>query len=205
MSVAMNRCILLSIDSGATSGAAIMRLGIIDPTSAIAAERRGVKLLKSRTIRTPADRAEMIEESRAAATEHHLPIIVLAEKWAGSFRGKRGTTQTVTGLGASWGRWSEALDIAKVSRRRIARVWSGTWRARVIGGSAMRRSEQWKTIARGYVKSLFGVEVDDDEAEAILVGFYGLHAPEVEKILNPPKRTKPAETPPVSGRARGAR
>lgn len=190
----MNRCIVLALDPGATSGAAIVGLSAPDKFSRLPAERLGAYLVKSATVRSAADRAGMVASARDAATEYGLPLVVLAEKWAGSFKRRRGTTQTVAGLGASWGRWAEALDLAKVPRRRVARVWSATWRARVIGGS-FRTTEQWNAAVRAKVAVLFGIDLGDerdDEGEAICVGVYGLHSPEVAKILNPPKRARKA-------------
>ncbi len=127
--------------------------------------------------------AESAEERAAVFTEHADRIdVVVREKFTQyNARGKRpgmarGNFDTYIGLGAAWGRWAEQIEI--VGLRRIVGVTAMVWRGAVLGGMRQKRDD-WKALAVRSVEARFGVRVTDDEAEAILIGFWATKAPEV--------------------------
>lgn len=163
-------CTILAIDPGRVSGWAVLVEGSL---SAHGAAQTSIQRSD----------AAGIAESTAWANGHKL--VVVAEKWQGGWRGDRKSARTVAGLGASWGKWEAVLE-GVVPKRRIVRVGQSTWRARVLGGKAARKTEAWKADAIVAVKYRYGVQVSGDEAEAILIGTWGAHAREVGRVL--PKR-----------------
>lgn len=123
------------------------------------------------------ERTGMVKLGLSLARDLNLPLIVVAETWAGKMTG-----QTYAGLGAEWGAWREQLEIAGHDMKAIARIQVAEWRKTIHGivrlkGSgttaAARRKDatrKWKQLSVRWVKAAFDIDVGDDEAEAICLG-----------------------------------
>jgi hypothetical protein len=122
--------------------------------------------------------------SQARALEHGVPLVVVAETWRipkvrdGEKRRAFGA-QTAAGLGASWGLWLAEIERACIRSSSVMRVDTGTWRARVIGGSRARSTVEWKRAAQCRARALFGVELAPDAAEAACIALWAERAGEV--------------------------
>ena len=160
-------CVILGIDSGATSGWAILSPRTLHELGAA---------------KTAAERTGVVEQAQLVADQLGLPLIAAGEKWtAGGWK----TAATPMGLSAQWGRWQEQLELAGHPKRRVVRVYPQTWRARVLGHGSAR-----KGAAEVYVASRWpGMHVPThDAAEAACIGTWGQRAAEVADVL-PKRRT----------------
>ena len=65
------------------------------------------------------------------------------------------------------------------------RVDTGTWRARVIGGSRFRSTTEWKRAAQFRARALFATshDLEDDAAEAACIALWAERAGEVGVAL----------------------
>jgi hypothetical protein len=168
-------CVVLAIDPGATSGYAILT----NASGAIGIVANGEREFAS---------MEIVRRAMRSATVNELPLVAVAEKWtAGGWR----SAASMMGLGAAWGAWEQVLREAGHPKRRIVRVYSQTWRAAMIGGR-QRSAEQWKADAQRIVKARYGIDAGPDEAEAILIGAWAMHAGEVAAVL-PKRRARKVE------------
>lgn len=167
---------VLGIDPGRASGWGLVRDDSPSPGVWIAT---GIA-------KTAADRASAIQTAKGMAEQDGVPLIVVGERWQGGWRKDRSSARTVSGIGAQWGRWQEALEAAGIPKRRILRVGQSTWRAKVIGGRVARTTEQWDHAMIMAARVFYGVEVTADEAAALLIARWGTRAAEVEAVL--PKR-----------------
>jgi hypothetical protein len=167
----MNRCATLGIDSGAISGAALAVPADVVPRAPDPRRPRQPEIvLWARTVRTAVEREDVIVSAREDARVFGLELVVVGERWTGVFRGKRAGARTISGLGASWGKWAEQLELAGVPKRRVLRVSTAFWRARMIPGTFARSTEEWKAAARAIVGRRWPeLALDsDDAAEAAL-------------------------------------
>jgi hypothetical protein len=155
---------VLAIDPGQTSGWAVVdSRGVYRNGLASNAEDRRV------VVRDYADRVD----------------VIVREKWS---PGGRMTHQTSLGMGATWGRWLEALELGNVATKIVA-VKPEHWR-KVLGGGRRTR-EQWKVLAVALAKQQPGhVNAGDDSAEAVCIGLWALRAPEVWEALPASKRRR---------------
>jgi hypothetical protein len=96
-------------------------------------------------------------------------LAVAAETWSPGWAKYARNSKTVFGLGAAWGRWALALELAGVPKARISRVLPQTWRRLVLGNGALG-----KPAAVAYARSRFGVVAGEDEAEALCIAAWGL-------------------------------
>lgn len=140
---------------------------------------------------TATHRAYAIKTARELAAVYETPLIVIGERWQGGWAKGRGHARTISGVGAQWGRWQEALEAAGIPKRRILRVGQSTWRARVIGGRVARKTEEWDRVMVASAKALYPdlafYWLKPDEAAALLICRWGTRAPEVQAVL-PKKR-----------------
>jgi len=184
-------CVILAIDPGNVSGWAL-----VSPRRSVAisdgreATRQPVTVWSGKT--TDGPKNHIVEMARDAATNDVMrPLIVVAETWTTGDRvhDRRMRAATMLGLGAAWGRWSDALDAIGVPKSRILRVNTSTWRAKIIGGPMNRSTEEWKRLAhlhaqqRFPVRSPSGKVTSDDEAEALCIAAWAMYAGPVGAAL----------------------
>jgi len=147
--------VILAIDPGNTSGWCIAENGAVHP------EHAGTIAIDDGLAM-----AGIVAESFAVAADAGLPCIVVAEKWsAGGWL----STDTLLGLGASWGAWRSVLLDAKVPKSRIVRILPQSWRA----GLGLRRIsdgedvETWKSTVQRYVLQTTGLALPHDASDAV--------------------------------------
>lgn len=162
-----HRCLVFGIDPGSTSGWAMLWR-----------DAEGRDHLRAGSCRL-GDAGEVSREAVRLAAELGLPLVVVAERWtAGGWK----ATSTLLGLGAAWGVWKLALEQAGVPKRRVVRVYSQTWRAKVIGGP-QRKTEEWKRDAQRVTFARFAQDLDPDAAEAACIATWGAMASEVGAVV----------------------
>lgn len=136
------------------------------------------QLAASGTARSASERAQVVSTAQTASEAHQRRLVVVAERW---LTGGWASFDAIAGLAAAWGAWREALEIAGHPKRRVVRVTPQTWRASLLGGRATR--EEWKRRAVWRVRAEHGIEVSDDEAEAVLIGQWGSRSLQVARLL----------------------
>jgi hypothetical protein len=171
-------CVILAIDPGNVSGWAI-----VSPRRSAVDAKQSVTVWSGRTTAGPKN--HIVEMARDAATNDVMrPLIVVAETWTTGdpVHDRRMRAATMLGLGAAWGRWSDALDAVGVPKSRILRVNTSTWRAKIIGGPMNRTTEEWKRLALLHAQQRFPVRApsgqvsSDDEAEALCIAAWAMCA-----------------------------
>ncbi len=148
--------VLLAIDPGRVSGWALFVDGVLR-------EHGTAKDLDGRRVAMAA--AIRAVFSMGGAGHIH----VLAEEWSA---GGWGSYKTLLGLGAQWGKWLALFEDHKIKKARIKRVPVDEWRKVIPFGAKRMNRDQWKAAARRTVQLEFGLDVSDDEAEAILIGWW---------------------------------
>lgn len=151
--------VILAIDPGATSGAAL---------------HHGGRPRLAWTCATAADRAEVIATALRTAADIGVPLVVVMERWTAG--GARGHAQIV-GLGAQAGRWLEALELAGIPAADVVRVYPQTWRA-VLAPMPRKTGEQAKASARMVAAGHLGREVLTDAAEAACIALWAAQSDE---------------------------
>ena len=185
-------CVILAIDPGNVSGWAI-----VSPRQPMNV-RQTVTVWSGKT--TDGPKNHIVEMARDAATNDVMrPLIVVAETWTTGDRvhDRRMRAATMLGLGAAWGRWSDALDAIGVPKSRILRVNTSTWRAKIIGGPMNRSTEEWKRLAHLHAQQRFPVRssgsasLGDDESEALCVAAWAMYAGPVGEAVKKAGRRYP--------------
>ena len=162
-SVVAHPCVLLAVDPGAKAGWAIFASG---------------KLLESGTAKgfSLSDTTMAVDRARELALEQGLPLVVVGEDWTA---GGWPSLERFGRLCASWGPWeSVALDRGAA----VLRVYTQTWRGAMLH-TRQRPTKGWKKLAREIVSAMFRLDVPDDTAEAILLGKFAAHSPELRAVL----------------------
>lgn len=157
---------ILAIDAGETSGWGIGWHGAGTPD--------GVRILSGET--HPRDAARVIELAKNTAAL--FPLIVVGERWT-----RHGMqAESYGGLVAAWKAWTWALEAAGHHARHIVRVYPQTWRAAVLGRGNYP-TEQARKVSIAVAKGRWKLdrEPGHDEAAALCMLMWGMHAPEVEK------------------------
>lgn len=177
-----NRCAILAVDPGTDGGAAVWLPG------AEASHPNGFALwMASR----PGDESRIVESASRIAEAAGLPIVVVAETW--TFGGKR-TDPRATGamrakLSERWGMWLGALLAAGIPERRVVRVNSRTWQARILGAGWGVGSSELKARARRRAVQLVSERLasealfSDDAADAVCIAWWARHSGEVAAVL----------------------
>jgi hypothetical protein len=142
---------------------------------------------------TAAERAALVEWARSL--EEHTRLVVVGERWTGRFTRERSSARTVTGLGASWGRWAEALEAAGHPKRRTLRIAVNDWRRGILGGPSRRTTDCWKAAARSFCMVRWpelGTTWDEspDACESACMAYYASKRPEVLALM-PRVRVRP--------------
>lgn len=163
--------LILAIDPGATSGAAILD---------------AVTMHEWATVKTARERREMVCLARQRAAATGAALVVVGESWKGRRTGTM-SMASITGLGAAWGRWLEQLEIVNHPKRRIIRIDTGTWRKTLFGGRR-RKGAEFKELARRWCKQRYGIDLPHDVAEAACLGNAALMTGLVDKVLPKGKR-----------------
>jgi hypothetical protein len=96
---------------------------------------------------------------------------------------RSGHVSAYVGLGAAIGVWKRAWFRAGGGVRRIVRVQAMSWRARVLGAVRGASREQWKALAIQRARAMFPGVSDDNQAEAILIGFWASHQPATLELM----------------------
>ncbi len=167
-------CVVLGVDPGATSGWAIISSKPVimnDPDGTVSTN---IMVGETRCMHRHA-----VDLAIDVAHRAGLPLIVVAEKWTA---GGWASHTALLGLGAAWGTWEVALREAGHPKRRIVRVCSQTWRARVIGGR-QRPTEAWKAAAQACARRRFNIDMGPDAADATCIALWGMYAGEVGAVL----------------------
>lgn len=164
-SLTAHACVVLGIDPGATSGWAVFVAG---------------HLVECGVAKTAADRAHAIARALALAVSRQgaptLPVVIVAEGWsAGGWKG----IKQVLGMGASWGRWQEAIELAGVPEKRVVRVLTQRWRSDL----RLHAKSDTGVYARARWPMLAEERYTHDTADAACVGAWGCHAAEVAAVL----------------------
>jgi hypothetical protein len=155
---------VFAIDPGATSGFAVVR---------------GDRVLGSGTAKCAADRRRILD------TWGEEPDIIVREDWT---RGGKWGFKQVLGMGAAWGHWEEALELAGLRPLRVKKVLPNEWRLPLLGRKRLTR-EQWKREAIGYVDAL-GIDAGSDESEAICIGLWATRSDAVWEALTARERRR---------------
>ena len=122
------------------------------------------------------------ESARATKT----PFVLVIEKHKGF--GKWGHKAAV-GMERSVGEVTGEAKRIGIPKSRVHRVYPEDWRRPTIGRARLD-SKAWKQAAIASCKGMFKVDVGDDEAEAILIGYWATLAPELVKYM--PKKIRDA-------------
>ena len=111
-----------------------------------------------------AHRKAAVEDAQELAVARNRPLVVVGETWtAGGWQHYK----ALLGLGASWGRWLEALELAGISEDRIVRATPQKWRGALFRRSSIKKDEA-KQLAMTYAS-----HTDPDVAEAICIALWG--------------------------------
>ena len=211
--------IVLSVDSGATSGASLVE-----------SHPDGASLLHAETIDINTTRIEaLIEMGIAAARRTKTPLVMSLEDWGKG--GPLGIAQWI-GMGAARGVWRRAFHVAThgltdrcgritlFSANRVLHVTATRWRSyliqtsgRHVNGKFVRfDSEGWKAAAIATVPTLFpaawpifepdGGPMGGDSAEAICQSYYVTRSDELGAALPPSYLARFGMSYPVKPRTR---
>lgn len=159
---------IIAIDPGKKSGASLFLHGKFS-----AAWQVGNKA---------AERQDVLLHCCHKATEAELPIVVVMESWP-----YIGSIRTAIGLGKAAGRWLEQAELQGIPQRRIIEINVNVWRKGVYGVLHNRiGKEAWKAQAVSQAHIRFGQRLEEDAAEAAMMGLYATMSEEVEEVV--PKR-----------------
>lgn len=138
------------------------------------------KLYESGTTRSAEERFEVLKRADNVTLDDGLPLIAVVEDWSpGSWK----SWVAIARAYEARGRWLEQLELLGVQ---VVSVQVNEWRKDLYGWRSMRKGiprKMAKEMAKARVKSVYGKQVSDDEAEGILIGEWGCRAGEVAVIL----------------------
>lgn len=157
--------VILAIDPGAASGWALYERG---------------ELAEYGLVRKAPERTSVVLHAGIAADVASLPLVIVRES-ATHFQ----AFKQAIGMGASWGRWLEALELAALERRPVLDVQAPVWRRAIFGEQYEqgRSRDEWKALAIDRANGIAGDAVNDDTAEAILIGEWAAFAPELGAVI----------------------
>lgn len=184
------KCVLLCIDSAATSGAAILIPEEIFPNHPRAAVRKGLAYHAS--VSNAVERTNTVHIAKGFARDLGLPLFVVGEEWDA---GGKWTHKTMMGIGASWGRWLEALELAGVPDENIFRMSVNEWRKTIFGAKRHKRAT-WKMKAMRWCRTRYGILMTDDEAEAVCMGCAALGSAKLAKLAKPKRKARARKAKP---------
>ena len=167
--------LVAGLDSGATSGIALVERGLCDTRN----------VLFHDTLVSNWGRREKYAASCAKLAEQRgAHLVVVYEKFFGR-------PHTIRGAARSVGKWLHCFEAAGVHPTRCVEVQVNDWRRDVYGLTKIPRgigTDEWKRRAVALVFELYGLTVDHDAAEAILIGAWGHTAKQV--LARVPKRRR---------------
>lgn len=173
------KAVIVGIDPGQKGGASVWLNG---------------KYVTSRAVDTRQDRYLILRRAAALAEAETCPMILVFETWTA--HGKINTAALI-GLGTSVGRWLEAAEtfenlVGNWRGPKSTRVQVGQWRRDIFGnGWGNWPTDAWKLAAMNRAELIMGKPpATPDQAEAVLIGFWGTHAGEVGAVL--PKHIREA-------------
>lgn len=172
--------VILALDpSKHRSGAAVM----LGPDKVVLAARA----------RKQVQREFFVREALRYGAMLGLPVVVVAEEWDppkhrrirqanGTFKtefDQKWTFPAILGVGEGWGRWTAEFERQGIREEHIIRATPPVWRDGLFGKRRPRDTKGAKAYAIAYVAQRFQLELDDDSAEALCLGVWGYHRPEV--------------------------
>lgn len=170
-------CYILNIDPGVSSGAALFHRGEL-------------KWAERVDVRDQRNVDPVVRNALCTALREKLTLVMVGERWAGGIRGNH----QIESLGAAWKAWEWSLarvwSQEKAQRGirgpapKVTRVHLVTWRSKVFGRRVS--GPEAKTQAVLMARSWYGAKLADDEhdiAEAILIGRFTAHWPEIAELI----------------------
>lgn len=156
------RCVILSVDPGDDSGAAIHVCG---------------KLVEWGLANTLGKIEACARKAYEIAERENLPLVVVIEEWSAHGRWSHRSKETLAGSVRDWKR-----AVADLPRRRpttkILRVHLSRWRAAFRCARGITKPEL-VTLAKALHHRIRFTDLDHNTAEAILIGGWGCYAGEV--------------------------
>jgi len=166
------RAVILGIDQGRDSG-----IAVLSPSR---------EILTLGIARTVWERAAVLRFVRAQAVAYGVPAIAVLEDHSKIPLLKGQSTATILGLGEARGRWKEVIEL---DRMRYAATAPNEWRKAVLGipnntprDTAKALAVQWAAGMLRTHSRIVRRKIKHDEAEALAIGWFGLHAPHVADL-----------------------
>lgn len=188
-----NRCVVLGIDPGRSSGWAIMASNIVSSALWENGTLNKVVFVDSGVCKHVAEYANVYSLAVSTANEAFFPLVVGRESWTpGWTKGKR-TFKSIVGTGAAWGRWQAILESVYFPKSRIFSVASNEWRKHVLSlnpGKYTREQAKRYAITLCRENRWFTGEINHDAAEATLVAYYMLFDSRVFEAIRNPSRLR---------------
>lgn len=101
----------------------------------------------------------------------------------------KASAATMVGTGKAYGRWEEQWLFHGLVHAHVHAVPAATWRGSVLGSG--KGGEVAREAAKKRARMVLGVEVDEDEAEAVCIGVYAAqHMDRIIAGLGAPKRER---------------
>lgn len=162
--------VIVAVDTGACSGWAVYERGA---------------LMSSGQCDVYSDvPAGVVSRALAHAKQMGLPCFLVCE------RPFAGNTASAAGMGAAFGVWKAAWYRAEGVKARLLRVYPSVWMARVAEGWVAMERDLRRSAEQAEAAFIKGAPVGDDEAPAIMIGQWAMHAPELAAKM--PKRLRGA-------------
>lgn len=166
--------VVLGVDPGAASGAAIVRPDESIVMSGFVGQREAT--LRRDFVLTA------LEEAQHLGCE----LLVVGEKWTAG--GPFSSPRSMQGLGAQWGRWQEQLDLFApfLPASRVSRAYPQTWRSCLrVGGSQHMEKMRAFAFNKYPGRYLFKDMWNEDELQALGLALYGLRRVKRPRKLPP--------------------
>jgi hypothetical protein len=167
-------CIVLAIDPGRKSGWALFIAGRLDAHGdGNTHDARTAAVLRA------LDRSKVLG----------LPLVVVGETWKASRNAKtdaRMNPATLAGLGAAWGLWAAALEMAGVPKARVMRVAQNDWKRKVVGTSYAKHAATLLTVRR-LLNIAKDAPIPEDELAAMGIGLCAIRLGRVGAKLPKPR------------------
>jgi hypothetical protein len=172
--------VLLALDPAkGKSGAALLR-----------PDGHKTRLVTSAVVTRQEERETFVASARELAKLLTVPLIVVAEEWdpprvsGGKRVDKNWNYPTILGIGEGWGRWTAEFERYGIPELDVVRVTPNVWRDALYGKQRVQDSDGLKKFAVNYVEQRMQQTLPHDAAEAVCLGLWGLHAPDVHRRID---------------------
>jgi hypothetical protein len=165
--------VILGVDSAQNSGA-----GILVPDSS---NPSGFSVRLRKLVKTQFDREACVDALYRLAESTGLPPLISREGWGvGGFK----RPQIILSMGESLGKWTAEFERANAKFPHIAQapvfaVAPNTWRA-----SVLKNGQAKKVDAQNFVKTTWGLDVGEDEAEALCIALHAATQPATFEVIS---------------------